>query len=271
MPKNNPGYQVYLLEEFKEFLIEERISRCVSNIVIEHTKKVTQKGYDEKKPISSLFELDLYHRLFGYNSVCNHIVILPDGKIGVCRPFNDIPGGLPKNMSEDISVAVLGDFDEEILPSVQQQSLLEVVAMLCRKFNFPPDAKHVNFAHWYDISTGELDYHGENVVRVSSPGVNFFGGNSYKSAHTEFFLLLGVKYKIFKNLIEIPKNTYTIGKIIVTSDKLRVRDNSDVSGDTIDFIQRGTTLKIYDKYEEWYKIDDQESRWVSSRFVNEIE
>lgn len=271
MPKNNPGYQVFSIEEFKDFLIQERISRCVSNIIIEHTKKVSLKDFDEKKPINSLFELDLYHRYFGYNSVCNHVVVLPNGNVGVCRPFNDIPGGLPKNLSEDISVAVLGDFDEEDVPSIQQQALLEVVAMLCRKFNFPPDSKHVNFAHWYDISTGELNYHDENVVRVTSPGTRFFGGNSYASAQKEFFILLGVKYKLFKNVIETGKSSYSIGKVIVTSDKLRVRDNSDVSGDTIDFIQRGTTLKIYDRYDEWYKIDDQESRWVSSRFVNEIE
>lgn len=269
MPKNNPGYQVFELDEFKEYLVQERISRCVSNIVVEHTKKVKLEEYDEKKPINSLFVLDIHHRHFGYSSVCNHVVILPDGKIGVCRPFNDIPGGLPKNMSEDISVSVMGDFDIETMPGIQQQSTLEVIAMLCRKFNFPPDNKHVNYASWYDISTGELNYHDENVVRVSSPGANFFGGSTYESALQEFFLLLGVKYKIHKNVSE-GQGGYSIGKVIVTSDKLRVRDESDVSGDTIDFIQRGTTLRIYDRIDEWYKIDDLESRWVSSRFVSEI-
>lgn len=269
MPKNNPGYQVFELDAFKEFLIEERINRCVSNIVVEHTKKVKLFDYDEKKPINSLFDLDIHHRHLGYSSVCNHLVILPDGKVGVCRPFNDIPGGLPKNMSEDISVAVMGDLDTETMPGIQQQSFLDVVAMLCRKFNFQPDYKHVNYANWYDISTGELDYHAENATRISSPGVNFFGGNSFANAQQEFFLLLGVKFKIHKNVSENSKQ-YSIGKVIVTSDKLRVRDESDVSGDTIDFIQRGTTLRIFERVDEWYKIDGAESRWVSSRFVSEI-
>jgi|GEM_PF-7114518 len=270
MPKNNPGYQVLSLGDFLEFMLNERVSRYINNVVIEHTAPLSYDKYDAKKPLSSIFDLDIYHRYYGYTSLCHHVVILPDGKVGICRPFNDIPGGLPKDMGADISIGVFGNFDSDKMSGLQEQAVLDVAAIICRKFNIEPVPESVTFAHWYDPVTGDINHDYEKSVRKSSPGSRFFRGNKLEEALDEFFLLLKVKYKIHKSVSEYAVDKNPIGKVLVTSDKLRVRNNSDVTGETIDFLQRGTILTIFEKNEDWYKIDTVESRWVSSRFVTEI-
>ena len=71
-----------------------------------------------------------------------------------------------------------GDFDagaDEMTPA-QEGAIVEVNALLCRKFNLSPSTDTIVYHHWYDLNSG-LRTDGSGTTKTC-PGTAFFGGNT---------------------------------------------------------------------------------------------
>jgi hypothetical protein len=273
MPKNHPDYQVMSLDEFKTLVTQSRFSRTIKTIINEHSSPFTYAHFDPKFKMQLLLDMDMRDRQYGYSSICYHVVVFPDGGIGYCRPIDDIPGGFIKDNSTDITVCAIGDFNEEgdVMTPEQQMSVVEVNAILCRKFSLRPGSATVTLACWYNLVSGELDGGGDPLHHKNSPGKNFFSGPSLEDAETEFIRLVKVRYKLNKLEKEQVLSYDGLFKVIVTSDSLRVRDLPSADGETIGKLERGTTVMVYEEDDRWYRIDEHEHLWISARFADVVE
>jgi hypothetical protein len=273
MPKNHPDYQVMTLVEFKALVTNSRFSRTVRTIINEHSAPFTYAHFDPKFKKQLLLDMDMRDRQFGYSSICYHVVVFPDGDIGYCRPIDDIPGGFVKDNSRDIIVCAIGDFndDGDVMTADQQKAVVDVNAILCRKFSLKPSAQTITLACWYNLVTGELDGGGDPMHHKSSPGKFFFLGSSIDEAELEFIRLVKVRYKINKMEKEQVVTFNGLFKAIVTSDSLRIRNLPSADGETIGKLERGTTVVVYEDDDRWFRIDEFEHLWISARFADVVE
>ena len=271
MPKNYPDYILMDIDDFREMMFEDEIYRLVETIIIENEPVADYEDFHYKAHMGYLLGLDMRQRRHGYERLTYNLVIFPDGMIGYCRPMDMIPGGFGRDHSHDISICVVGNFNEggDVMSKEQETVLTEVVAYLCKKLDMTPDARHITYANWYNLATGGVDNERGDVdeYHKSSPGTAFFGGLSIDGANTGFLPLVQVKYKLNKFKSPERLSGKKVKKAVVISDSLRVRDLPQAEGRTLSILHRGTVVPIYESIQGWVRITKKQSRWLSERFV----
>lgn len=273
MPNNSPGFKTLTLDQFSEWIKTVRISRVVDTIQIHHSVVPNYGHFDGKNHMKLMMLMDMQDRQRGASRIGQHITVFPDGKIGLGREMDENPYGIVKDNSTDICIKCVGNFDTDIdnMSAAQKESIVTTLALLCKKFNIEASVDRIVYPHWYHLATGKRDNGGPGTSHKSSPGSNFFGGNKVDEA--DAILIPLVKKKLAKVSIpaeQIAKHD-TTAKAVVTADSIRVRNEAHPTAETIDFLERGTRVSIYEEKDGWYSIDTVEPRWISTRFVQVLD
>jgi len=173
--------------EFKAWLFNAYFKRPIRLIQNHHTYLPGYNGFNGKNHLTLLAGMEKYHvQNNGWAQIAQNITTFPDGKIAICRPFDQIPAGIKGANKEGICIEHLGNFDinGDKMTQEHRRTIMLVNRLLCDRFVIPIDTSHVVYHHWYDLDTGARE-NGAGKTK-SCPGSNFFGGNSVEAAKKYF-------------------------------------------------------------------------------------
>ncbi len=146
----------------------------------------------------------------------------------------------------------------------QRDCIVNVFALLCRKFNLHPDADSVVFHHWYSLSSGQrTDGAGDTK---SCPGTSFFGGNTVHDSEDKFIPVVAQQLAAYSGVTAAmqPSAIYTADVVV---DVLNVRALPSTSAAILKQLTRATEVFVYEENNGWCRIDPASSSWVDGRFL----
>ena len=203
-PKKLTTQGQYILmtkEEFKDWLLQNHFSRKIKIIQQHHTWLPSYKHFNGSNHFSLLKGMEGYHmKKMGWNNIAQNITTFPDGKVAVCRPFDQAPDGSIGGVANSVGLNIehLGNFDlgYDVMTKEQKETVVYITALLAIKFGLTPSIESITYHHWWHVKTGErlLDKAPDYNVKTC-PGTGFFGGNSTKSAKNNFYPLVSRKMK----------------------------------------------------------------------------
>ncbi|MFT5862054.1 MAG: hypothetical protein ACI828_000700 [Flavobacteriales bacterium] len=125
-----------------------------------------------------------------WNDIGQQFSIFPDGKIVIGRSIDHSPTCIFCNNSGALCTENIGFFDlgEDTMDLRQQERILRLTAVLCKRFNIPVTEDLIVYHHWFDLSTGALTNGGGTTK--SCPGTNLFGGNTVANSQQQFLPLV---------------------------------------------------------------------------------
>ena len=183
-------------EEFKDWLMNQKIKRKVSLIQQHHTWVPDYSRFNHSNHFLLLNGMENYHKnTMGWKHIAQNITTFPDGKVAVSRPLYITPEGTIGSKANSVGIAIehLGNFDigHDIMTKEQHDTIIYVNAVLSLKFGLTPSIDSITYHHWWDLRNGErvLDKGPDYNVKTC-PGTGFFGGNSTASAQKYFYPLI---------------------------------------------------------------------------------
>jgi LysM repeat protein len=192
-------YILMTREEFKDWLLNNKFNRKITLIQEHHTWSPSYKHFNGSNHFSLLTGMENYHiTQMKWRNIAQNITTFPDGKVAVCRPFNDSPEGSIGIAANSTGIAIenIGNFDlgNDEMTAQQKETIVYIAALLSIKFGLTPSIDSITYHHWWDMRTGErvLDNSEGHSVKTC-PGTGFFGGNSTNSAITNFYPLVSNK------------------------------------------------------------------------------
>lgn len=150
----------------------------------------------------------------------------------------------------------------------QRTAIIQVTALLCKKFNLPINEFSIIYHHWFDLATGERK---ENPVNSKScPGSGFFGGNRIADCVNNFLPLVS---QALGNYHPEDSTNHVSKYVVVTASRLNIRQGPSTGFPTASDrspIERGSIIRVYEKNGDWLKISNSKSHWVFGRFTQEV-
>lgn len=108
------------------------LTRKIETIHIHHTAEPNKGNYKGLETIESIYR---YHtRTRGWSDIGYHWIVSPEGKIWAGRDPNRDPASIKNYNSEAIAIALIGNFDVEILEEPQKTTALELIRFLLTIF-----------------------------------------------------------------------------------------------------------------------------------------
>ena len=148
---------------------------------------------------------------------------------------------------------------------VHKTLIVNLNALLCKKFNLVPNTDTIVYHHWYDLTSGERTT--DNSRTKTCPGTNFFGGNTIADCQANFIPLVKVSMDNLAgtatSAVEIPGVQH--GIVNVATLNVRAATNTNVP--ILKVLHQGTPVAIYESDNGWYRIDAGQ-QWVKSDFVD---
>ncbi|MEH7384624.1 LysM peptidoglycan-binding domain-containing protein [Bacillus sp. JJ1521] len=195
-------------EEFKNWLMNQKIKRKVSLIQQHHTWVPDYSRFNHANHFNLLTGMENYHKnTMGWKHIAQNITTFPDGKVAVSRPLYIAPEGTIGRKANSVGIAIehVGNFDigHDVMTKEQHDTIIYINAVLSLKFGLTPSIDSITYHHWWDLRNGErvLDKGPDYNVKTC-PGTGFFGGNSTTSAEKYFYPL------ITKKMEELRKDIY---------------------------------------------------------------
>lgn len=191
--KQQNGFILMELDEFKDWLGKQNFKRTIKLIQLHHTYIPNYSHFQGNNHFGLLISIKNSHLQRGFSDIAQNITIFPDGMIAICRPFDIAPAGIKGANEYGICIENIGNFDKngDIMTKEQKEAIIEVVALLCKKFNLDVNTNTIVYHHWYDLNTGKRT-DGIGVTK-SCPGTNFFGGNTVEAANKNLIPLIRQK------------------------------------------------------------------------------
>ncbi len=120
--------------------IAQKWDRDWRMVILHHTWKPTVKDFEEKPDgVYWMKVIDRYHRMKGWRKIGYHFVVMPDGLIYVGRTLNETGAHTVGKNDTAIGVCLLGNFDEEEMPSEQYVTMKYLVCWLLNRFGLTPN------------------------------------------------------------------------------------------------------------------------------------
>lgn len=264
------GFTKLSPEEFKVWLSNLRLSRTVVKIQQHHTYSPSyvhfngSNHFDRQKAMK-----DFHVNSNGWADIGQHFTIFPDGAILTGRSMENSPACILGQNANAICIENLGNFDtgKDVMTDKQKESIIEVTAALCTRFNIPVSSDFIVYHHWFNLSTGERNNGTGN--NKSCPGTAFFGGNTVQDCERNFLPLVeeAISGKIKTDVTGVEKY------VCVTASSLNIRTKPDASSPKATdrpSASLGSILRIYDEKNGWLKISQSKPRWVSGRYTIEV-
>lgn len=188
--------QILTLSEFQTYLNESRFARQIRVIQNHHTWKPNythlKQERDSKYWLESMRRTHMVDRK--WSDIGQNLTTFPDGTIALCRPIDKSPAGIYGANAGAICIEHFGNFDRggDDMTQDHQEAIIEINALLCKRFNIPVKKWSIVYHHWYSPTGTKFNEaainNGSTVGKQKScPGTNFFGGNTIASAEQNFF------------------------------------------------------------------------------------
>lgn len=266
------GFTKMTREEFGNYISKLKIARTILSIQQHHTyipSYIHFKGNNH-------FELqkgmkNTHVNLNGWVDIGQHISIFPDGSIVTGRNFETSPACIYGNNANAFCIENIGNFDSgaDVMTVEQKDSIIEVTAHLCRKFNLVADTNRIVYHHWFNLATGVRNNGSGN--NKSCPGTHFFGGNKVEDCERYFIPLISSR---LKDLSATTDNEKMIKYVSVTSNILNVRSGPASSNEIVkerDTVVFGAVLRVYEEKDKWYRISSSSQHWVSAANTKDVQ
>jgi len=260
-------FMLFNTDEFDRWLAENQFTRTITVIQSHHTYQPSYDNFKENNHFTLLENMENFHvKDRGFSEIAQNLTTFPDGIIAVCRPMNTMPAGIKGANEGAICIENLGNFDigGDAMSDAQRDTIIQLNALLCKKFNLKPNINTIIYHHWYDLTSGQRK-NGEGNTK-SCPGTNFFGGNSVEAAKAGVLpLISGGLSGLISSGPNVPPALEETAE--VTASSLNVRSGPDTSSPVVEVLQKGATIKVYEKNDGWCKIHSAEERWVSEKYL----
>jgi hypothetical protein len=164
------------LDELAKFL-EKPVQRKITRTLVHHTLIPGYANFTGTNHFTLLKGMKAAHLARGFSDIGQNLTIFPDGKVAVCRSFENDPACTKGANSRSVCIENVGNFDkgEDVMTPAQRNAIIQVNALLCSRFKIPVDTENILYHHWFNLTTGvRNDGRGNNK---SCPGTSFFGGN----------------------------------------------------------------------------------------------
>jgi hypothetical protein len=253
------------LAEFATWLAAERVTRPIRIVQNHHTLIPSYRDFNGSNHFARLVAMKTHHvKVNRWADIGQNLTTFPDGTIAVSRPLNRIPAGIRGANAGGVCIEHLGNFDlgSDAMKPAHRDTVIQVNALLCRRFGLVPSLRSIVYHHWYDLDTGERNDGTRN--NKSCPGTAFFGGN--KPEHCAANLLPLVHRAM--GLLGGAPGVLGTGRVRAASG-LNVRGGPGTDAPILSTLADGDLVQIYDVHGSWRRIDGTEPRWVSGRFLQE--
>jgi hypothetical protein len=265
------GFTKMTLAEFDTWIQQQRIARTLLNVQQHHTWNPNYSHFNGSNHFERQLAMKNHHvGNNGWADIGQHFTIFPDGMILTGRPLEKIPACIYGNNSHSICMEHFGNFDigGDNMTDSQRQTIVQMTAMLLKKFNLPVNTNSILYHHWFDLSSGVRNNGTRN--NKSCPGTNFFGGNKVENAIAGFLPL--VQQALGNRPVQAP--VANINKyVIVTASRLNIRQQPTGSAPLAtdrDAAQMGAVLRINGESNGWLKISNSQAHWVYGKYTTEV-
>jgi len=265
------GFTKMTIAEFDTWIQQQRIARTIFNVQQHHTWNPNYSHFNGSNHFERQLAMKNHHvGNNGWSDIGQHFTVFPDGTILTGRPLERIPACIYGNNSQSVCLEHFGNFDTggDTMTLEQSQTIVQMTAMLLKKFNLPVNTFSILYHHWFDLSTGVRNNGTRN--NKSCPGSNFFGGNKVEDASNSFLPL--VRQAMVNTPVTAP--VANIKKyVIVTASRLNIRrlpiGRATLAADR-DSVQMGAVLRIYAESNGWLKISNSQQHWVYGKYTQEV-
>ncbi len=263
--KTESGFTLMNPDEFIKWIENHEVNRIINVIQNHHTYIPSYQHFNGKNHFERLKAMRDYHVIVnGWKDIAQNLTTFPDGTIATGRPLQDIPAGIKNQNTQGICIEHFGNFDQgnDKMTTKQEETIILVNAVLCKKFGLTPSIETIVYHHWFNLITGQRTGGGANTK--SCPGTAFFGGNSEDAANKIFIPLIINKLKEISVNVS-GENTPVKYYYHVTAGNLNVRIGPGKNYLSAGTISNGSIVPVYDSYRSWLKID-KSGKWVSRNF-----
>jgi hypothetical protein len=185
------GLVKWSIREFEEWLNSIQLARTVLVIQQHHTFSPCYADFNGSNHFELQQGMKNYHISHnGWSDIGQHFSTFPDGSILSGRPLEQAPVCIKGQNTTSICLEHLGNFDsgKDDMLAEQRETIIQMTAILCRRFNIPVNTQSIVYHHWFNLSTGQRNDGSSN--NKSCPGTNFFGGNKVIDCSTYFLPLI---------------------------------------------------------------------------------
>jgi hypothetical protein len=185
------GLVKWSIREFEEWLNSIQLARTVLVIQQHHTFSPCYDDFNGSNHFELQQGMKNYHISHnGWSDIGQHFSTFPDGSILSGRPLEQAPVCIKGQNTTSICLEHLGNFDsgKDDMLAKQRETIIQMTAILCRRFNIPVNTQSIVYHHWFNLSTGQRNDGSSN--NKSCPGTNFFGGNKVIDCSTYFLPLI---------------------------------------------------------------------------------
>lgn len=259
------------LSEFENWIGQVRVGRTVLKIQQHHTYIPSYIHFNGSNHFERQLAMKNYHvNQNGWQDIGQHFTIFPDGVVVTGRSLEKSPACILNQNANAICIENFGNFDigGDTMTSLQRESIISLTAALCKKFNLVPNSNCIVYHHWFRLDNGNRNDGGGN--NKSCPGTNFFGGNKVGDFNANFLPL--VEAKISNGQIK-SDTTAVLKYVSVATDELNIRvlpNSTSAKAADRPSVKRGAVLRIYHEQNNWFKISNSLSHWVSGRYTAEV-
>lgn len=249
------------IDEFAAFL-EKTVNRDIKHVLEHHTAEPSYSDFSGTNHFALLEGMKAFHTKSGFGGIAQNLTTFPDGTVAVCRPLDERPACTKGANTGGVCIENVGNFDKNAnqMTDAQRHTIVQVTALLCRRFKIPVDTDHILYHHWFNLKTGERnDGAGGNK---SCPGSNFFGGNKVANCKANFIPLVSAALQQLSGPIAIP-----IATVQSPDGVLTIRSGPAASTTQLGQLANGTVVQIHEAKGIWRRIDPVQQRWVSSKFL----
>ena len=185
------GLVKWSIGEFEEWLNSFHLARTVFVIQQHHTFSPSYAHFNGSNHFELQQGMKNYHVSHnGWSDIGQHFSTFPDGTILSGRSLEQSPVCIKGQNTNSICLEHLGNFDsgKDVMLAEQRETIIQMTAILCRRFNIPVNTQSIVYHHWFNLSTGQRNDGSSN--NKSCPGTNFFGGNKVIDCSTNFLPLI---------------------------------------------------------------------------------
>lgn len=256
--------QFTLFETIGEFaaFLDKDVDREIRHVLEHHTAEPSYNDFNGKNHFALLEGMKAFHTKAGFGGIAQNLTIFPDGTVAICRPLDLRPACTKGANTFGICIENLGNFDKgaDQMTAAQRDAIVQVTALLCRRFKIAVDTDHILYHHWFNLKTGVRN--NGTGGNKSCPGSNFFGGNKVPNCKANFIPLVSAALQQLEGPIAIP-----IATVQSPDGVLTIRSGPAASTTELGKLPNGTTVQIHEAKGIWRRIDPVQQRWVSSKFL----
>jgi hypothetical protein len=254
--------------EFASWLDGIVVSRRVVLVQNHHTFVPNYTTFTGNNHFALMQAMENAHIERGFAEIAQNLSTFPDGTVAVGRSMDKIPAGIKGANTGGICIEHVGNFDigGDAMSAEQREAVIQVNAILCRKFALSPNTNTIVYHHWYDLNTGERT-NGTGTTKTC-PGTNFFGGNTVADAAANFVPVVAAA---LGTAAPVPAPVTAVhATFIVNTTSLNVREAPDGSARVVKQLARGVHVDAFETRADWKRIHATEQHWASARFLAEV-